>query len=93
MDKFKNDHIAYEHFLQFLHRMDSAKVKFLDEAGINVATGYRSYGHFLKGTNAVEIMNGQSQIANCTLNLLCGLEGVLYANTVPIPEEPILLIF
>ena len=27
-------------------------------------------------------MKGQSQGANYTLNLLCGLEGVLYANTV-----------
>ena len=28
-------------------------------------------------------MNGQSQEANYTLNLLCGREGFLYANTVP----------
>ena len=55
----------------------------MDEASVNVATGYRSYEHFLKWTNVVEIMNGQSQGANCTLNLLCGLECVLYANTVP----------
>ena len=48
----------------------------------NVATGHRSYGHSLKGTNAVEILNGQSKGVNYTLNLLCGLEGVLYANTV-----------
>ena len=69
--------------------MDPANVKFLDEASVNVATGYRSNEHFLKGTNAVEIMNGQSQGANCTLNLLCGLKCVLYANTVPGGAETI----
>ena len=58
------------------------QVKFFDGTGVNVTTGHKSYGHSLKGTNAVEIMNGQSQGANYTLNLLCGLEGVLYANTI-----------
>lgn len=83
MDKFTDDNIAYaQQFLQFLHGMDPAKVKFFDEAGVNVASGHRTYGHSLKGTNAVEILSGQSKGANYTVNLLCGLEGVLYANTV-----------
>jgi hypothetical protein len=83
MDKFTDGNITYaQQFLQFLHGMDPVKVKYFDEAGVNVATGHRSYGHSLKGTNAVEILNGQSKGANYTLNLLCGLEGVLYANTV-----------
>ena len=64
-------------FLEFLHGMDPAKVKFFDEAGVNVSTGHRFYGRSLKGINAVEILNGNSNGSNYTLNLLCELEGVL----------------
>ena len=72
--------------------MDPAKVKYFDEAGVNVDTGDSSYGHSLKRNNAVEILNGQSKGPNYTLNLLCGIEGVLYANTV-FSEEPTQRIF
>jgi hypothetical protein len=83
IDKFTDGNITYaQEFLQFLHGIEPAKVKYFDEAGVNVAVGHKSYGHSLKGTNAVEILSGQSKGANYTLNLLCGVEGVLYANTV-----------
>ena len=83
MDKFKDDNITYvQEFLEFLHGIDPAKVKFFDEASVNVSTGNTFYRHSFKGTNAVEILSGQARGSNYTLNLLCGLEGVLYANTV-----------
>lgn len=39
------------------------------------------YGQSLRGTHAIEISKNKKG-ANITLNLLCDLEGVLYANTV-----------
>jgi hypothetical protein len=39
------------------------------------------YGHSLRGTPAIETSRNRKG-ANVTLNLLCGLEGVLYANTI-----------
>ena len=43
MDKFTDDNITYaQEFLEFLHDMDPAKVKFFDKAGVNVSTGHRS---------------------------------------------------
>ena len=57
------------------------KIKFFDEAGIHCGMGNPVYGNSLKGTTAIEITRGNKKGANITLNLLCGLEGVLYANT------------
>ena len=61
--------------------MPPEKLKYFDEAGINVGTGNPVYGHALSGQPAIEVISGNMKGANVTLNLLCGLEGVLYANT------------
>lgn len=83
-DKFtRPGNVAYaQQFLNFLHNVPANKVKFFDEAGVNVGVGNPTYGHSLIGTPAVEILAGNTKGANYTLNLLCGLDGVLYANTI-----------
>ena len=55
------------------------KLKFFDEAGVHTGSGNPVYGNSLKGQPAVEVIPGNHKV---TLNLLCGLEGVLHANTV-----------
>ena len=62
--------------------MPPEKLKFFDEAGVHTGTGNPVYGNSLRGEAAVEVISGNKKGANVTLNLLCGLEGVLYANTV-----------
>ena len=39
------------------------------------------YGHSLKGQHCVEVMR-RMESPNITLNLLCGADGITYANTV-----------
>lgn len=58
------------------------KLKFFGEAGFHCGIGRPVYGNSLKGTLAIEVIYGNHKEANITLSLLCGLEGVLYANTV-----------
>lgn len=84
VDKFtRPGNIAYaQQFLNFLHNVPAKNVKFFDEAGVNVGDGNPTYGHSLMGTLAIEIIPGNTKGANYTLNLLCGLDGVFYANTV-----------
>ena len=43
--------------------------------------GRPNYGHSLIGSPAVEVMRNMHS-PNITLNLLCGLDGVIYANTI-----------
>ena len=58
------------------------KIKFFDEAGIHYGIGNPVYGNSLKGRPAIEVTRGNQKGSNISLSLLCGLEGVLYANTV-----------
>lgn len=53
------------------------KIKFFSEAEINSEIGNSVYDNSLKGTPASKIMRGNQKGVNITLNLLCGLEGVL----------------
>ena len=56
-------------------------MKFFDEAGLKLPKhGTRYYGHAPVGQRCIELAR-YHQIPNITLNLLAGLEGVVYANT------------
>ncbi|KAL9983401.1 hypothetical protein ACROYT_G005568 [Oculina patagonica] len=58
------------------------RLKFLDESGIKLPdVGRPNYGHSLCGTPAVEIVR-YANSPNVTLNLMCGLDGIVYASTV-----------
>ncbi|KAL9977766.1 hypothetical protein ACROYT_G015206 [Oculina patagonica] len=62
--------------------VDPYKLKFFDESGIKLPdVGRPNYGHSLCGTPAVEIVR-YSNSPNVTLNLMCGLDGIVYASTV-----------
>ncbi|KAM7432943.1 hypothetical protein ABFA07_016720 [Porites harrisoni] len=82
-EKFTPQNLVYcQQFIDTVSSLRTEKIKFFDEAGIHCGIGNPVYGNSLKGTPAIEITRGNKKGANITLNLLCGLEGVLYANTV-----------
>ena len=81
-DKFTPVNLNYcQNFLDTISTLPPECLKFFDEAGVHSGSGNSVYGHSLRGTHAIEISKNKKG-ANVTLNLLCGLEGVLYANTV-----------
>ena len=81
-EKFTPQNLVYcQQFIDTVSSLPPEKIKFFDEAGIHCGMGNPVYGNSLKRTTAIEITRGNKKGANITLNLLCGLEGVLYANT------------
>ena len=82
-EKFTPQNLVYcQQLIDTVSSLPPEKIKSFDEAGIHCGIGNPVYGNSLKGTPAIEITRGNKKGANITLNLLCGLEGVLYANTV-----------
>ena len=82
-EKFTENNIRYcQHFLNYISTIDPHKLKFFDEAGIKLPDAASPrYGHSLKGQHCVEVMR-RMESPNITLNLLCGADGITYANTV-----------
>jgi len=82
-EKFTPANIAYcQAYVDYISTIDPYRLKFFDESGFklpNVANP--SYGHSLVGTRCVEIFRN-AQSPNITLNLLCGVDNLMYANTV-----------
>ena len=82
-EKFTPENLAYcQKFIDTVSSLPPEKLKFFNEAGFHRGIGRPVYGNSLKGTPAIEVIYGNNKGANITLSLLCGLEGVLYANTV-----------
>lgn len=82
-EKFTPENIQYcQEFLNYISTIDPHRLKFFDESGVKLPdVANPSYGHSLVGTPCVEIMRN-AQSPNITLNLLCGANGLMYANTV-----------
>lgn len=82
-EKFTPQNLVYcQQFIDTVSSLLPEKIKFFDEAGIHYGIGNPVYDNSLKGTPAIEVTHGNQKGANISLSLLCGLEGVLYANTV-----------
>jgi len=80
-EKFSPENLTYcQEFVNYIYTVDPYKLKFFDESGIKLPdVGRPNYGHSLIGTPAVEI--SQNMISqNITLNLLCGLDGIIYTR-------------
>ena len=82
-EKFSPENVHYcQQFVNYIYTVDPYKLKFFDESGIKLPdVGKPNYGHSLKGTPAVEISRNMNS-PNITLNLMCGLDGIIYANTI-----------
>lgn len=82
VDKFSPQNVNYcQNFLNFMSCVNPYRVKCFDESGFRMPDFCRpSYGHSVVNTPCVEI-GRYINAPNVTLNLLIGLQGVLYANT------------
>ena len=69
-------------FIDYLHAKDPFKLKFFDECGLKLPFhGKRLYGHAPVGERCIELLRYHSS-PNITVNLLAGLHGIEYMNTV-----------
>ena len=69
-------------FIDYLHAKNPCKLKFFDECGLKLPFhGKRLYGHAAIGKRCVECIR-YHEWPNITVNLLAGLNGVEYMNTV-----------
>lgn len=83
MERFTPVNMIYTQiFINYLHSKDPNNLKFFDEAGLKMPHhGTRYYGHAPVGQRCIELAR-YHESPNITLNLLAGLDGVAYANTV-----------
>jgi len=69
-------------FIDYLHAKDPFKLKFFDECGLELPFhGKRLYGHAPVRERCIELLRYYDS-PNITVNLLDGLNGVEYMNTV-----------
>ena len=69
-------------FIDYLHAKNPCKLKFFDEYGLKLPFhGMRLYGHAPIGERCIEFIR-YHESPNITVNLLAGLNGVEYMNTV-----------
>ena len=82
-EKFTLENVAYcQSYVDFVSAIDPYRVKFFDETGFKLPDcANPKYGHSVRGSPCVEIMRN-TQTPNVSLNLLCGLNGIMYANTI-----------
>lgn len=92
-ERFTVDNIAYtQMFIDYLYSKDPFKLKFFDECGLKTSShGKRLYGHSPVGERCVEFMR-YHQSQNITVNLLAGLNGIEYMNTVHGPSDTLIFL-
>lgn len=82
-ERFTLQNMAYTQlFIDYLHSKDPYAIHFFDECGLKLPQhGTRIYGHAPVGERAVELIR-YAETPNITVNLMCSMTGVDYANTV-----------
>lgn len=86
-ERFTYDNLRYtETFLQLIVAADPVRLRFFDESGFNTRDCRSRYGHSEKGTRCVEVER-YAKSTNLTLNLMIGMDGVKYANTLQGPSD------
>ena len=82
-ERFSVENMAYtQMFIDYLHAKNPCKLKFFDECGLKLPfDGKRLYGHAPVGERCVEFIHYHKS-PNITVNLLAGLNGIEYMNTV-----------
>ena len=89
-ERFTIQNMAYTQlFVDYLHAKDPYTLKYFDECGIKIpSSGARVYGHAPVGERAVEIVR-YAETCNTTVNLMCGLTGISYMNTIDGPSNTV----
>ena len=87
-ERFTITNMAYTQlFIDYLHGEDPYTLKYFDECGVKLpGNGMWNYSHAPIGERAVEIRR-YCQTANTTVNVMCGLTGITYMNTVNGPSN------
>lgn len=87
-DRFTDlNRIYTQAFIDALHRQDVASIKFFDESGFALPdVANPRYGRSPRGDRAIEI-HDRKRIPNKTLNLLIGINGVMFANILDGPSN------
>lgn len=82
-ERFTIENMAYTQlFIDYLYAQNPFKLKFFDECGLKLPFhGQRLYGHAPEGERCIEMIRYHTT-PNVTVNLLAGLNGVEYMNTV-----------
>ena len=73
-------------FFNFIQGVDPYSVRFVDEASVNFATSYRTYGASESGTRALDI-SVHKQGDNYTIFCLIGLNDTCYVEVVLAPSD------
>lgn len=81
--KFTPENVDYcQDFLNYMSSVDPYCIKCFDEAGFKLPDVAKpNYGHSVVGEQCIEVQR-YMDTPNVTLQVLAGLEGILYANTV-----------
>ena len=92
-ERFTVNNVAYtQMFIDYLHSKDPFKLKFFDQCGLKTPShGKRVYGHSPVGERCVELQR-YHQSPNITVNLLAGLNGVEYINTIHGPSDTLVFL-
>lgn len=83
-ERFTLQNMAYTQvFIDYLSSKDPYTLKFFDECGLKLPQhASRTHRHAPVGERAIEIQR-YAETPNTTVNLMCSLTGIDYANTVP----------
>ena len=83
INKFSPENVNYcQDFLDYMSNVDPCKIKCFDEAGFKMPdVANPNYGHSAVGEPCIEVKR-YMDAPNVTLQVLAGVEGILYANTV-----------
>ena len=84
INKFSPENVDYscQDFLNYMSTVDPYKIKCFNEAGFKMPDVTNPhYGHSVVGEPCIEVQR-YMDTPNVTLQVLAGMEGILYANTV-----------
>ena len=83
-NKFTTDNIrCSQFFVNYMSGLKTENIKFFDEVGINLQICNPTHGHSNRGERAVVEVVPAGRGTNHTLMVLCGLEGIDFANIIP----------
>lgn len=87
-ERFTIQNMAYTQlFIDYLYSKDPYTLKYFEECGVKLpSNGRPNYGHAPVGERAVEI-GRYCETSYVTVNLMCGLNGIGYMNTVDGPSN------
>ena len=86
-ERFTDQNIRYtQAFIEYCQTKHPSQIKYMDESGFTLVDAGKTYGHSEKGKRCYEMVRYHPG-ANLTLNVLTGMDGILYFNFVNGPSN------